>query len=149
MANTVDMLVKTLPVYVNIEKNDDVAELCRITQSQFIDSMANDLYSFAEISQKFGIKADIQFIFQGDLFDFGTLCGKPTERIPLRLNAAKTPLDIKVYVNGGKVSYKVEYKADFYDDNLKRLYSQDVGNSNSPINSSTYPLNPFLNSYIP
>lgn len=116
MVNAVDMLVKTLPVYVNIEKNDDVAELCRITQSQFMDSMANDLYSFAEINQKFGIKADIQFIFQGDLFNFDTLCGKPVERVPLQLNAAKTPLDIKVYVNEGKVSYKVEYKADFYDE---------------------------------
>ncbi|MEE1181788.1 MAG: amino acid adenylation domain-containing protein, partial [Treponema sp.] len=120
MANTVDMLVKTLPVYVNIEKNDDVAELCRITQSQFMDSMANDLYSFAEISQKFGIKADIQFIFQGDLFNFDSLCGKPAERIPLQLNAAKTPLDIKVFIIDDKISYKVEYKADFYEETFVR-----------------------------
>lgn len=120
MTDAVNMLVKTLPVYVNVEKNDDVAELCRSTQSQFMDSMANDLYSFAEISQKFGIKADIQFIFQGDLFNFDSLCGKPVERIPLQLNAAKTPLDIKVYVNGGKVSYKVEYKADFYEEAFVR-----------------------------
>ena len=120
MANTVDMLVKTLPVYVNIEKNDDVAELCRITQSQFMDSMANDLYSFAEISQKFGIKADIQFIFQGDLFNFDSLCGKPAEIIPLQLNAAKTPLDIKVFIIDDKISYKVEYKSDFYEETFVR-----------------------------
>lgn len=120
MTNAVDMLVKTLPVYVNIEKNDDVAKLCQITQSQFMDSMANDLYSFAEISQKFGIKADIQFIFQGDFFNFDKMCGKAAEIIPLRLNAAKTALDIKVYIKGGKFSYKVEYKADYYEEAFVR-----------------------------
>jgi len=120
LSDTVTMLVKTLPVYVNIEKNDDIAALCRTTQTQFVDSMANDLYSFAEISRKFGIKADIQFIFQGDSFNFDTICGKKAERIPLELNAAKTPLDIKIFVVNGKINYVVEYRADFYDDAFVR-----------------------------
>ena len=116
MTNAVTMLVKTLPVYVNVEKDDDVAALCRTVQGQFTDSMANDLYSFAEISRNFGIKADIQFIFQGDLFHYDTICGKPAERVSLALNAAKTPMDIKVSIVNGKLTYRVEYMADFYDE---------------------------------
>lgn len=123
---TVDMLVKTLPVYVNIEKEDDIASLCRTTQAQFLESMTNDLFSFAELSRKFGIKADIQFIFQGDLFDFDSVCGKKAERIPLHLNAAKTPMDIKVYVSKGKVKYKAEYRADFYDQDFIRLLLENL-----------------------
>lgn len=120
MSRAVTMLVKTLPVYVNIEKNDSIADLCQATQKQFVDSMSNDLYSFAEISRRFGIKSDIQFIFQGDLFKFDSICGKKAENIPLQLNAAKIPMDIKVYVSGDKVSYKVEYKADIYEEAFVR-----------------------------
>lgn len=114
LERTVSMLVKTLPVYVNIEKNDSLVEFIKSTQSQLLNSMANDLFSFAEISRKFSIKSDISFIFQGDSFNFNKIAGEQAEKIPLALDTAKSPLDIKVWVENGKILYNCEFQTEKY-----------------------------------
>ena len=116
LARTAAMLVKTLPVYCQLDGEKEIGAYIRETGDQLMDSMNADLYSFAEISRAYGIRADIMFAFQGDNFQFDEIAGEKAERVDLALDTAKAPLSIDVLINGDAVVYQVEYRSDFYEE---------------------------------
>ena len=114
LASAVTMLVKTLPVMMRPDSNKKVVDFVRETQEQLMESMANDLYSFAEISAAYGIRSDIIFAYQGDSFEFNTVCGKPAEAIDILPDAAKAPIAVTVDLRNGKFVFNAEYRCDMY-----------------------------------
>lgn len=74
--------------------------------------MSNDIYSFGEISRAFGINADVMFAYQGEDFVFSELCGEKTKMHDLRLDDAKAPLNLNVFLENGKIKYFCEYRSD-------------------------------------
>ncbi len=81
-----------------------------------MNSMNADIYSFAEISRAYNIKADLMFAFQGDNFQFEEIAGEKAAREEMSLDTAKAPLSIDVIVNGNELSYQVEYRSDMYEE---------------------------------
>ena len=65
-AGTAGMLVKTLPVLCMLEEQTEIPDYVSRVQEQLLSSMANDIYSFAEISRAYGIRPEIMFVYQGD-----------------------------------------------------------------------------------
>ena len=120
MQRAVTMLVKTLPVVCRVSENDRVSDLIRAVKDQLMDSMAADLFSFADISQAFHVTSDIMFDYQGDCFIFDTLGGKPAQMQPLATNKAKGMLDITVVVRDNTVIFECEYYADRYSADFMR-----------------------------
>ena len=114
LASSVTMLVKTLPVLIHPAANKKVVDFVRETQEQLVGSMANDLYSFAEISASYGIRSDIIFAYQGDSFTFDIICGKPAEAINVLPDAAKAPIAVTVDLRNGKFVFNAEYRRDMY-----------------------------------
>ncbi len=111
----VSMLVKTFPVLCDVSKekaNQPVCEYVAQTGNQLMESMAGDIYSFAEISRAFGINADVMFAYQGEDFVFSELCGEKTKMYDLRLDDAKAPLNLNVFLENGKIKYFCEYRSD-------------------------------------
>ena len=115
LASSVTMLVKTLPVLVHTEGSVTVADVIEKTQSQLMNSMANSIYSFAEISAAYGIKSDILFVYQGDNFEFTELCGEPAEFVTVLPSVGKMPLSLTVYLEGGKFRLEAEYRCELYN----------------------------------
>lgn len=91
---SVTMLVKTLPVYASLEKNEKRVDFVKKVQAQIKKSEENTLYSFAEVSHDYGVKADILFAYQGDGFLPSSLNGKPIELMSLPLDDAKAPFSV-------------------------------------------------------
>ncbi len=114
LAGSVSMLVKTLPVLVHTSGNRIIAEMIRETQEQLLNSMANDVFSFAEISSAYDIKSDILFAYQGDEFVFRTLAGEPVEVINPAPSVAKAPITLSVYLQDGKYRLVFDYRKDYY-----------------------------------
>ena len=114
--NAVTMLVKTLPVLVHTEGSRSVADMIRETQEQLMGSMANDIYSFAEISAAYGIRADIIFAYQGSEFLFDTFCGEKTQLVKAAPDTAKSPITITVYLRDGQYEISAEYLRDRYSE---------------------------------
>lgn len=115
LADSVAMLVKTLPVKCDVSETradcsvvDYVSEICTL----LMDSMSNDIFSFAEISRKFNINADVMFAYQGESFNFDTMCSKPAKLIKPKLDNVKAPLNMNVFIRDGKIHYSLEYRAD-------------------------------------
>ena len=118
LQNSVTMLVKTLPVYCKMEGDMKITNLLGAMKEQLFASMANDLYSFAEISRAYSLSADILFAYQGDSFTFDTIGGEKAEGCDVRLNAAKAPLSIDVLIEDGKLTMAAEYRQDLYSQEL-------------------------------
>ncbi|MDE5699144.1 MAG: amino acid adenylation domain-containing protein [Lachnospiraceae bacterium] len=116
LASSVSMLVKTLPVYCNLEGGKEIGAYLRETGEQLINSMNADICSFAEISRAYNIKADLMFAFQGDNFRFEEIAGEKAVMEELSLDTPKAPLSIDVMVDGNEVSYQAEYRSDLYEE---------------------------------
>lgn len=114
LASTISMMVKTLPVLIHTEKDDAIVNLIRATQEQLLNSMINDIYSFAEISGAYGIKSDVIFAYQGDNFNFNTLCGEPAEVVVITPNTSKAPLAINVNLVNGQFEFLADYRKDVF-----------------------------------
>lgn len=121
LAACLTMLVRTLPVMVRTGENRPVSDLLHETQEQLLDSMANDLFSFAEISSAYGIHSDILFVYQGDNFTFDTFCGEKAELVNVMPDVAKAPITLTVNLQDGKYYLKAEY--------LRSMYNEAIINS--------------------
>ena len=114
LASSVTMLVKTLPVLVRTEKNTTIKELVRVTQEQLMDSMANDIFSFAEVSKAYGIRSDIILVYQGNDFDFDLLCGEKAERIELSPDMIKAPISVNIFLRKDGFELCADYRRDLF-----------------------------------
>ena len=114
LASAFTMLVKTLPVLVRIEGRSGVTDFIKATQNQLMDSMSNDIYSFAEISRECGVKADIIFAYQGDNFNFDSLCGEKAVCHTLLPPVSKAPLTVNMNIAGGVIGIEAEYRKDCF-----------------------------------
>lgn len=124
LADSGAMLVKTFPVYQKFEGETDVAGLVQATGRQLTDSMANDLYSFAEISHAYGITADVMFVYQGAQFVFDHLAGAPARNIPLGLDTEKAPLNLNIFEEHGVLVYSFEYAASRYTEEAMQEFAE-------------------------
>ena len=118
LQDSVTMLVKTLPVYCKMEGSMKITDMLGAMKDQLFGSMANDLYSFAEISRAYNLSADILFAYQGDSFTFDTIAGEKAESCDVRLDTAKAPLSIDVLIHDGKLIINAEYRQDMYSQEL-------------------------------
>ncbi len=114
LMRSVTMLVKTLPVYCQFNGDSNILEQIKATGTQLMDSMSNDIYSFAEISRAYGIKADVLFAYQGDNFEFDSIGGEPAENMVLELNTPKAPISIDVVIKNNQFVYSCDYRTDMY-----------------------------------
>lgn len=113
-SRTIDMLVKTLPVYCRWSSETGIEDYLAEVKRQIIGSMTNDLYSFAELASATGINSDVLFAYQGDYLNFDTICGEKCTTIPLKRNSTGSALNFQVFIKEGKLSLNVEYREDQY-----------------------------------
>ncbi len=114
LTDTIGMLVKTLPVYCKVLP--DTGEYFKEVQNELMGMMDHDIYPFSEISAKFGIKPDMMLVYQGDNFEFDTLCGEKVEEVRLELNAAKAPISVMISKTDKGYEFELEYRGDMYEE---------------------------------
>ena len=115
--HTVSMLVKTLPVHEIWDGKTTLSALLQSVKEQFMGSMANDLFSFAELKAANNyISSQVLFAYQGDV-DFPDLIGgEPFTQLPLMENATGEPLAFEVSRNGDRLTLGAEYHSNAYSD---------------------------------
>ena len=121
LANTVSMLVKTLPVYIKYTDDDKVIDKLNEMKALLTGLEENDLYSFADISKDYDISMDIMFAYQGDDFIFDNIGGYPVETVFLESETPKSAFGIDVYLE--KKGYKAHFEYD------EAIYNEDTINS--------------------
>ncbi|MDO4796888.1 MAG: amino acid adenylation domain-containing protein [Coriobacteriales bacterium] len=111
LSRAVTMLVKTLPARHEGKPKQTVVSAIEACQSYLLDAMANDLYSFAEISRAYDIKGTLLFAYQGDSASAEdlSLCGHAATDIDLELDQAKSGMDIDASLEGADVVLDCSY----------------------------------------
>jgi len=106
-----------LPVHEKWDGKTTLSALLQSTKEQLMGSMANDLFSFAELKAANNyISSQVLFAYQGDI-DFPDLIGGESfTQLPLMENATGEPLAIEVSRNGDRLTLCAEYHSNAYSD---------------------------------
>lgn len=118
MMKTIGMLVQTLPVALQWQKETPLDTLMSMTRSQLKRSMVNDVHSFAEMVQACGGFGDISFVYQGNTIRLRSFCGSPVVRPMLIPSLTGTKLGMELWDEGDGLEMRVEYDANSYSTEL-------------------------------
>ena len=124
LARSVTMLVKTLPVYMQLDGEMELKQFIASVGEQIVNSMSNDIYSFGEISRAYDIPMDIMFVYQGESFTFDTIGGEHADAVPLDLSDTKAPITFYIFEKDGKAEFRFEFRSDMYSDRFIRAFSE-------------------------
>ena len=113
LAETVGMLVKTLPVRCRIDA--DRENFFHVLRDQLMNAMNADIYPFSEISREYQIQPRAMLVYQGENFVFDSIGQEKAEEIPLYLDAAKAPVSLSVSIEEGRFVYDLEYRKDMFE----------------------------------
>lgn len=131
IADTVGMLVKTWPLSCDFHEDRSIVSYLTDIREQTLLHMEHDIYSFGEISRAYGIKVEVLFAYQGDAFEKISVGTEQAESKLLRLDAAKAPLTLLVYIERGKYLFSLEYAGDRYHastmENMLDTYEEVLG----------------------
>lgn len=116
--NLVSMLVKTLPVYVNLESNLDLNTLYKNVNEHLTLLKKNEIFSFADAAKEYGLNSDIMFIYQGKLLSNFTLGKENIEPIEQKLTESKAEISVEVFETNNGYKVNVEYNAGHYSSEL-------------------------------
>lgn len=115
---SISMFVKTLPVVCSISDGTTVKDYVQNIANQLTESMANDIFSFAEICHDYGNDSNLLFAYQGENFKFESLCGEPTEIIPVAPTTAMENILLQVFIDGDNILYQCQYRSDLFSAEL-------------------------------
>ena len=116
LQNAVGMYVHTLPVVFRAESGEAGKDTARRVAKQLTDSMANDAYPFSEISHSFGVKANVMFVFEGNIGESITVGGKIAESVKLTSAAPKADITVFVFETENGFRIDCEYNARYYEE---------------------------------
>ena len=123
LSRAVTMLVKTLPVYMEMPGDRNLKELIAAMGTQLMNSMSNDIYSFAEISRAYDVHADVMFVYQGESFVFNEIGGEPADVQMLELSDAKAPIEFDLFEKDGRAEFVIDYRRDMYSADFIRAFA--------------------------
>lgn len=124
--NTCGMLVNILPVRCRIDEAAAVSDYIKETASQIQKSMLHGIYSFAEISRKFGLQAKFMFAYQGESRIADPICGIRSESSQLQPDSAKPDLAVEVAAMNGSYVLNAEYRSDKYSEAMVRSFVDSI-----------------------
>ena len=115
MRNTVGMMVRTLPVYINIDETAKVDDYLKGVQAAQRGAIKRGNYPFVKLAGEYGLDTDIMFAYQSDLFNTFALGENRVgmERIPVC--SALAPITIMIFKSDGGFEIDFEYRSDLYE----------------------------------
>ena len=116
MINTVSMLVKTLPVFIKYDENDDVLTKLNEMKELLSGLEENDLYSFGDIANDYDLSANIIFAYQGDDFVFDNIGGYKVTSILLESDTPKSDFGLDIFLENGKYRAHFEWDEALYNE---------------------------------
>ena len=118
LANSVAMLVRTLPVYAKFDGETRVLEFLKAGQKQMTGCRQHEAYAYSDIIQDLGLQTATSFGWHGPLFDSLQFDNKPMTAQRLNNNTSGVALYVKAYIRDGHYCVEAEYNASEYSEEL-------------------------------
>ena len=116
--HSVGMTVKTLPVYAKFTEETTVLDFLKAGEEQMIGCRKHDLYAYTDIMNDLNLQTNSIFAWQGLLFDYTELMGKPMQAIQLRKHNEGVSFYLMAFYIGKKYHVKAEYSSNEYSDTM-------------------------------
>jgi amino acid adenylation domain-containing protein/thioester reductase-like protein len=118
LAQSVAMLVRTLPVYVKWDDETTVLDFLKAGQEQMSGCRQHEAYSYSDVVNDLGLQMATMFAWHGTLFNKQTFAGLPMQVKRLNNNTLEVALYVKAYIQDGKYVVEAEYNPGKYSDTL-------------------------------
>ena len=118
LAQSVAMLVKTLPVYVKWDDETTVLDFLKAGQEQMSGCRQHEAYSYSDVVNDLGLQMATMFAWHGTLFDKQSFAGLPMQVKRLNNNTLEVAIYVKAYIQDGKYVVEAEYNPGEYSDTL-------------------------------
>ena len=134
MSHTMGTLIKRIPVYGDLRKDQPVGDFLRGVSKQIFTTMANDIYSFDEVLKTCPVNEDVEFIYQGDLFtdNMGTAAGENLLQGDkwfmehYHTGMVTGCMSIQFFSTAGLYNMTIEYRNEKFTEKWVRRFAQDL-----------------------
>ena len=118
LAQSVAMLVRTLPVYVKWDDKTTVLDFLKAGQELMSGCRQHEAYSYSDVVNDLGLQMATMFACHGTLFDKQSFAGLPMQVKRLNNNTLEVAIYVKAYIQDGKYVVEAEYNPGEYSDML-------------------------------
>lgn len=116
--NTLAMMVRTLPLALNIDSDLSVSEFMDYVEDIWLDVLKYEVYPFTRISDKFNLFPEFLYAYHGKIIEDITINGHTLERESLEYEALKFKLSVNIIDTGTRFHLLTQYN--------DALYSRDL-----------------------
>ena len=108
------MLVKTLPLAVQIDSGITADAYMASVQQEMNDVLAHQAYPYLQASSDYGYNAQMLYAYQGGVVSQYEIDGVPVVMRPIGLSSAKFPISIHIQEDSTNFIVEIEYDDSLY-----------------------------------
>lgn len=120
--NTVAMMVKTLPLALNVDTNLIASDFFEYVENIWLDVLNYEIYPFTQISDKYDILPEFMYAFHGKIIEDIEINGRKFERESLEYEALKFKLSVNVIDTGSRFHLLSQYNDALYSRELMETF---------------------------
>ncbi|MCK9150623.1 non-ribosomal peptide synthetase [Methanobacterium alcaliphilum] len=124
--NTIAMMVKTLPLALNIDTNTSASDFFDYVENIWLDVLKYEIYPFTRISDKYEIFPEFLYAFHGKIIEDITINGHTFERESLEYEALKFKLSVNIIDTGTRFHLLVQYNDALYSRDLMETFIKSL-----------------------
>ncbi len=122
-SRTIDMLVKTLPMYAQWTNETTVADYLQSVNEHLLKTMRYSLFSFSDVAKELSITSDVLFVYQGDRHQYGGIFEKAS-MLDVIEDTRGSLLDLQVFVEGDDLICELAFRDNHYSKEYIQAFSK-------------------------
>ena len=123
---TLAMMVKTLPLALNLNSDLTIAEFFEYINKEWFDVLAHSSYPLTKISDEFGIVPEFFYAYHGKIINDIEINGETVKRESLDEDNLKFKVNMNVVEHDGKYDVSVKYNDQLYSKTLINTFLDSI-----------------------
>ncbi|MBI5681385.1 MAG: amino acid adenylation domain-containing protein [Methanobacterium sp.] len=124
--NSLAMMVKTLPVPLNINSDMQATDYFAYVENIWLDVLKYECYPFTKISDKYDMFPDFLYAYHGKIIEDITINGRTVERESLEYEALKFKLSVNIVDTGESFNIFSQYNDALYSEYLIETFIRSI-----------------------
>ena len=123
---TLAMMVKTLPLALNLNSDLIISEFFEYINKEWFDVLAHSSYPLTKISDEYGIVPEFFYAYHGKIINDIEINGETVKRESLDEDNLKFKVNMNVVEHDGKYDVSVKYNDQLYSETLINTFLDSI-----------------------